>query len=122
MGLRQDPLRYVQYFAVDETRVVRTGEPKLGGLSRPTTPGDWGQWTIGGQKMYCQEKQRLLDQQYAQFGNKGKCPKETVSFCKEPIRDITFKEHQELGNRKDQNKAWHWPEWRKCDGASVQCL
>ncbi len=51
--LREDfTITWVQYFLVDAEMIERVDEPMvMGGHAQPTTTGDWGHWTVGGERL-----------------------------------------------------------------------
>ena len=73
---------FVQYVMIKREYLKKVDEPHLGEFHAPSTPGDWGQWELDGEKLHCQEKQRQYDKYSAKPENKNKKKwTEQISYC-----------------------------------------
>ncbi len=67
---------WIQYCLLDADQIVKVGEPDCGTqLTKPDTPGRWGKYEVGGERLQCPELARSR-------GDRG------ISFCFEPLRHI----------------------------------
>ena len=111
---------FTQYFLLDAAEIRKVGEPRIGHYLRsPTTPGEWGQWEVGGERMHCHEVGRYNGDH-------------EVDFCREPLADIAqgpLCRHEpdrvSLGRRyqcwiDDEKTDSRYVEWRPVDFCSLQ--
>jgi hypothetical protein len=97
-----------QFVLLDADQIIKVSDAKddpetMGGWSEPSTPGEWGQYTVGGEKLYSDEVRR-----YA---------KTTCCFCFEPLKDVQQRPHKVV-DRDDGFAKWY-SEWREIDYRNI---